>query len=189
MAFRNRRKEKEQPMVRVEEQKTLDVDASMQGSLTFRDPVNLRINGKFEGSLNTKGNLTIGQDAQVQANITGENVKICGKVFGNIIASDKLSLSRTAHLIGDIRAPKLSIDEGATFQGKCQMDAKEAKVSRSTIQQTLMTVEELAKYLEVDSSSVLDWAKTGKIPAQREGSGWRFDRSKVDIWIASEKIK
>ena len=189
MAFRNRRKEKEQPLVKVGEPKTFDVDASMQGSLTFRDPVNLRINGKFEGSLDTKGNLTIGENAQIQANITGENIKICGRVFGTVIATDKLNLSRTAHLVGDIRVPKLSIDEGAIFQGKCQMNAKEAKVSRSTIQQTLMTVEELAKYLEVDSSSVLDWAKTGKIPAQREGNGWRFDRSKVDVWIASEKIK
>ena len=69
------------------------------------------------------------------------------------------------------------------------MAAKEAKLSRSTVQQTLMTIEELAKYLEVDSDSILDWAKEGKIPAQRDGESWRFDRSKVDNWIASEKIK
>ena len=189
MAFRSRSREKEQPREVVEQKKILDVDASMQGSLTFRDPVNLRINGKFEGSLDTKGQLTVGENAHVQASIVGEKIIVSGKVFGNVVASDSLSLTQTAHLIGDIRTPILSIAEGALLQGKCQMQVKEAKISRSTMQQTLMTVEELAKYLEVDDASILDWAKTGKIPSEREGNGWKFDRAKVDVWIASEKIK
>ena len=50
-----------------EVEKTLDVDASMQGSLIFKDPVNLKINGRFEGTLNTKGNLMIGEHATVNA--------------------------------------------------------------------------------------------------------------------------
>ena len=54
--------------------KTLDMDASMQGKLVFRDPVDLKISGKFEGSLDTKGNLTIGEGAVVNAEITGENM-------------------------------------------------------------------------------------------------------------------
>ena len=49
-------------------EKVLDVDATMQGTLTFRDPVNLRINGSFEGNLDTKGNLTIGENATVRFN-------------------------------------------------------------------------------------------------------------------------
>lgn len=190
MAFRSKKKEQERPLqVEVERKKILDVDASMQGSLTFRDSVNLRINGKFEGSLDTKGNLTIGENAQVQANIVGENIEICGRVLGNVIASNSLRLDHTAYLVGDIRTPRLAITEGAILQGKCQMEARESKVSRSTINEMLMTVEELAKYLEVDSTSILDWAKTGRVPAQKEGNSWRFDRAKVDAWIASEKIK
>ena len=39
--------------------KTVEIDAQMQGSLTFSDPVNLKINGQFQGSLDTKGTLTI----------------------------------------------------------------------------------------------------------------------------------
>ncbi|MCQ9208332.1 MAG: polymer-forming cytoskeletal protein [Omnitrophica bacterium] len=187
--FKNRKKEKEEPVVRIEREKILDVDASMQGSLTFKDPVNLRINGKFEGTLDTKGKLTIGENAQVQADIVGEDVTICGKVSGNVIASDGLSLTRTAHLVGNIRTPKLNVADGAILQGKCDMPAKEAKVSRSTVKEALMTVEELAKYLEVDSTSVLNWAKAGRIPTQSEGNSWKFDRAKVDAWIASEKIK
>ncbi len=189
MVFRDRKKEKERSNVLPEQEKILDVDASMQGSLTFRDPVNLRINGKFEGTLDTKGNLTIGESAQVQADIVGEGVEICGKVSGDVVATSRLSLTKTAYLVGNIQTPRLSVAEGAVLQGKCEMKAKEAKVNRSTIQEMLMTVEELAKYLEVDAASILDWAKQGRIPAQKEGSSWRFDRTKVDSWIASEKIK
>ena len=41
------------------QEKILDVDASMQGTISFKDPVNLRINGSFEGKLDTRGSLTI----------------------------------------------------------------------------------------------------------------------------------
>ncbi|MBN2097710.1 MAG: polymer-forming cytoskeletal protein [Candidatus Omnitrophica bacterium] len=190
MAFRNKRKDEEHLAPALEEKKILDVDASMQGSMVFRDPVNLRINGKFEGTLDTKGSLTIGEKAEVQANIIGEDIIIAGKVLGNVTSSNSLALTATAHLEGDIRTPSLSIAQGAVFQGKCQMESrKDQRVSSATMQQAVMSVEELAKYLEVDSASVLDWAKNGRIPAQKEGSSWRFDRNKIDIWIASEKIK
>jgi len=52
-----------------------------------------------------------------------------------------------------------------------------------------LTAEELAKYLEVDTSMITDWVNSGKLPAMKEGDGWRFDRSKVDEWVAEGKIK
>lgn len=188
MAF-GKKKGTEEPMERVEKVKILDVDASMQGSLAFRDPVNLRINGKFEGSLDTKGNLTIGENAQVRANIVGEDIVISGKVTGEVVASGSLGLTSNAHLVGDIRTPKLTVAEGAIFQGRCEMSVKETKVNRSTIQEAMLTVDELARYLEVDAASVTEWAKAGRIPSQKDGSSWKFDRSRIDAWIASEKIK
>ncbi|MFC1631369.1 polymer-forming cytoskeletal protein [Candidatus Omnitrophota bacterium] len=189
MAFRKKKKGSEETVSTKPVEKVLDVDAAMQGSLTFRDPVNLRINGKFEGNLDTKGNLVIGEHAQVKANVIGEDIVISGKVTGNVVATNSLGLSATAYLIGDIRTPRLNVTDGAVLQGKCDMSVRESKISRSTMQQTLMTVDELAKYLEVDTGSVLDWAKSGRIPAQKEGNSWKFDRSKIDTWIASEKIK
>lgn len=192
MAFRNKKKMDEDIDLKpVAKEKILDVDASMQGSMTFRDPVNLRINGKFEGTLDTKGSLTIGRNAEVHASINGENITIAGKVFGNVTASISLSLNATAILTGDIATPKFEVSTGAVFQGKCDMSAvvKKTKVSNSTIEEMLMNVDELARYLEVDSNSIMDWAKNGRIPAQKDGSGWRFDRAKVDSWIASERIK
>jgi excisionase family DNA binding protein len=187
MAFRNK---KQEPEVQPQREKVLDVDASMQGSMTFRDPVNLRINGKFEGSLDTKGSLTVGEHAQVHANIVGETIIIAGKVFGNVNASQSLSLVQTAQLVGDIKTPRLEVSGGALLQGKCDMtSANQGTISNSTISEMLMNVEELARYLEVDANSVADWARTGRIPALKEGNTWKFDRAKVDSWIASERIK
>lgn len=165
----------------------LDVDASMQGTLTFREPVNMKINGRFEGSLNTKGSLMIGEHAIVNADITGESIVVAGKINGNVNAIKELKLIAPAIVVGDITTPLLSVAEGAILEGNCKMLSKARPESSSS--RGMMTPEELAKYLEIDTSLVLEWASAGKLPATREGSSWRFDRNRVDEWVATEKIK
>lgn len=169
-----------------EEDRVLDVDASMQGSLVFKDPVNLRINGRFEGTLNTKGSLMIGEHASVTADITGESIVIAGKVSGNITALRELKLIAPAVVTGDIKSPLLSVAEGAVFDGTCRMLSKEAVAGTAHV---VMTPEEVAKYLEVEAGMILDWVNAGKLPGVREGNSWRFDRSKIDEWVAAGKIK
>ncbi|MFH1782831.1 MAG: polymer-forming cytoskeletal protein [Candidatus Omnitrophota bacterium] len=164
------------------EEKILDVDASMQGTLAFKDPVNLRINGSFDGKLDTKGSLTIGENATVRADINGEEVIIGGKVTGSIIALKKLSILSHAHIVGDITAPVLDVEAGAVIQGKCEM-LSHASGRKGRV----FNAEELAKYLEVDVSNIVNWAKAGKLPGFKENDEWRFDRVLVDEWIAKEK--
>ena len=101
------------------EEKILDVDASMQGTLSFKDPVNLRINGKFEGTLETKGNLTVGQSAQVYADISGDNIVVGGRVRGRVTAKERLTLLPSAIVEGDIYPAKLNVAEGAILEGNC----------------------------------------------------------------------
>ena len=169
-----------------ETEKVLDVDAAMQGSLVFKDPVNLRINGRFEGTLNTKGNLMISEHAVVEADIAGDSIIIAGKVNGNINALKELKLISPACVTGEIRTPLLSVAEGAIFDGHCSMlSGVHAEVSSSDT----MTPDELAKYLEVDAKMISEWVNMGKLPAMKEGDSWKFDRSKVDEWIAAGKIK
>lgn len=158
------------------EEKLLEVDASMQGNLNFKDPVNLRINGNFEGTLETKGTLTIGSLATVKADIVGENVTVEGKIKGKIIAKQVLALLSTAVIEGEIHPGKLVMEEGAVFDGKCFM------------LHDFFTIDELARYLEVDLSSITEWANSGKVPAVREGDTWRFERKHIDAWIASGKL-
>ncbi len=160
-----------------EDEKTIEISAQMQGSLCFKDPVNLKINGNFNGTLEMKGTLTIGSSAFVEAaHITGDNIIIAGKVRGDIIAQKMLVLMPTSVLTGNISTPKLNIVEGAIFQGQCQM------------MEDLLNPEEVAKYLEIDLPYIINLANEGKIPAIRKGEGWSFERSKIDTWAASGKI-
>ncbi len=159
-------------MARQKEEKILDVNAAMKGSLVFSDPVNLRINGKFEGSLDTKGNLIIGEDAAVKANIIGEKVTVSGMVKGDIRATDTVKLLSSARVAGNIEAPKLSIEEGAVFNGKCR--TAEARISLG----------ELSDYLSVEENKIVEWVEGGKIPVEKEGSRLLFDREKVENWVA-----
>jgi len=159
------------------EEKYLDVDAAMQGTMSFKDPVNLRINGKFEGNLDIKGTLTIGSTAIVNAEIIGDNIVIGGRVKGKITARESLTLLPTAIVDGDIFPAKLNVAEGAIFEGKCSM------------LHDFLNTDELARYIEVDTASVMEWANSGKVPAQKEGNNWKFERKAIDDWIASGKIE
>lgn len=169
MALRDRHKP--------EEEKILDVDAAMSGSLTFRDPVNLRINGKFEGTLETKGSLVIGQNAVVNAQIVGDEIVVAGRLKGEILAKKKLTLLDSAVAEIKVRTAKLTVHEGAVFEGVCHMLGDN------------LSVDDLARYLEVDMSSIVEWANSGKIPAIKEQDSWRFERKSIDEWIAAGKVR
>lgn len=166
-------------------EKILDVDASMQGTLSFNDPVNLRINGKFEGKLNTKGILMVGEHADIAADIVGEHITIAGKVSGNIKAGKDLKLISPAHISGDIETPVLSVAEGAVINGSVKMSS--ATKNLSSFSDTL-SLDEVAKYLEVDKDMIFEWAENGKLPGKKEGNDWRIDKAALENWVSSEKI-
>jgi excisionase family DNA binding protein len=170
------------------EERILDVDASMQGTLSFKEPVNLKINGNFEGTLDLRGNLTVGPHAVINANINGDDITIAGKVHGDITARVRLRLLSTASLMGNVKTPIVSIEEGAAFHGNCHMlqAPKHVVVNANN---DFLNVEELAQFLEVDMAVIKDWAKSGKIPATKEGNSWKFDRGKIEDWLESEQVK
>ncbi len=177
MALRPRKSHREE-----KEEKTIEINAQMQGILTFKDPVNLKINGQFNGSLDTRGTLTIGVDAKVDANINGDNIVIAGKVNGDIEANTMLVLMPTAVLRGNITTPKLNIVEGAVFQGQCRM------IKEEEADNNLLNITEVADYLEIDIKEIEKLANSGKIPGVRQGDVWRFEREQIDRWASSGKI-
>jgi len=157
------------------EDKVLDVNAAMQGSLVFSDPVNLRINGRFEGNLKTKGTLTIGTKASVLADIDGENIIISGYVKGKIRALYLVSLTSSANVSADIDAPRISIEEGAVFNGKCRMKGEKLNIS------------ELSDYLSVEEDKIMEWVDNGKIPVEKDNERLLFDRKEVEAWIGQNR--
>ncbi len=166
------------------EEKILDVNASMQGTITFKDPVNLRINGTFEGKLDTRGILTIGDSAKVKANITGDKIIIAGKVTGDITAYTSLTLAAPASVEGNVSAPIFSCLEGAILDGNVAMSTSKA----NEVNFDNMTVADVAGFLEVEEQVVEEWASKKKIPATLEEDGWVFERSQIERWIQEEKV-
>jgi excisionase family DNA binding protein len=172
-------KEKKEPQANV-----LYITASMQGNLTFGDPVDLRINGIFQGSLNTKGKLFIGESAVVKATIKGDAITVVGKVLGDIISNTELTLLAPSIVTGNIKTPSLSIEKGSILQGRCEMNPEESIKQKKQI---LMTPSEVAEYLEVDIEKVREWARSGKVPViQDGGEEFKFDRTEVDKWILEQ---
>jgi cytoskeletal protein CcmA (bactofilin family) len=88
----------------------------------------LRIDGHLTGKVTSEsGTLIIGSSGRVDANIAVASAIVSGTINGDMVASEKLELTRTARVVGNIQTPRLVIEEGAVFEGGCTMlKAKEA---------------------------------------------------------------
>jgi len=82
----------------------------------------LMIFGQFEGTINMQGHcLTIGPEGKVKAEIQASRVVIYGSVHGNISVRERVEIYKTGHVVGDLLAPGISIEDGAYFKGKIEI--------------------------------------------------------------------
>jgi cytoskeletal protein CcmA (bactofilin family) len=81
----------------------------------------IRVDGQVEGEIASKGDVIIGETGVVRAQVKGRSAMIAGTVHGNVDVFDKLELTSTAKLYGDIKTGVLIIGEGAIFKGSCEM--------------------------------------------------------------------
>jgi cytoskeletal protein CcmA (bactofilin family) len=81
----------------------------------------VRVDGVFQGSLETMGNVIVGETAKVVADIVGGNISISGAVKGNITAAGRLEILSTGLVWGDIQVASFLIDEGGVFSGRSKM--------------------------------------------------------------------
>ena len=98
----------------------LTSEVEVKGTLKFTGE--LTFDGKLEGDINSEGSLNLGDNAVVKGNINVASVVLRGKINGNVIAKDKIDIKSKTELFGDIRAPKLVIEEGVTFVGKTEVN-------------------------------------------------------------------
>ena len=82
----------------------------------------IQFDGKLEGDLNCDGLATIGKSAVIKGNITVDAVALEGSVTGNIVAKDRIQLLATAKVQGDIKAKRLTVEDGVTFIGRSEVD-------------------------------------------------------------------
>jgi cytoskeletal protein CcmA (bactofilin family) len=82
----------------------------------------LVVRGKVEGFVALQDHLTVEETGIMVANIETRAVTVNGKMSGDIDASERVGISSSATVVGDIRAPEVEIADGARFQGKLEMD-------------------------------------------------------------------
>lgn len=95
----------------------LSANTSFQGHL--KTDGNVRIEGAYEGAIETVGNVLIAETARVNAEITAHAVQVWGWVAGHITASERLEILPTGRVFADIEVSSLMIDEGGVFRGQC----------------------------------------------------------------------
>lgn len=90
----------------------------------------LYVDGQVEGTIELQGNnLTVGPHGQVRANVNAKGVVVQGKLEGNVRASERTELRKSAIAVGDIVTQRMAIEEGAYFKGKVdiQRDGKDVQ--------------------------------------------------------------
>jgi len=98
----------------------LNSDVELKGTLKFSGE--MTFDGKLDGDINSEGSLNLGDNAVIKGNINVNTVVVRGKINGNVVAREKIDIKAKTEMFGDIRAPKLVIEEGVTFVGKSEVN-------------------------------------------------------------------
>ena len=93
---------------------------TIEGEVTSEDEV--VVGGVVRGKLSIEGQLTIESEGVVEADIGAQSVSIGGSVTGNVTASERVDLLAGGRLVGDVKAARLTIADGASFKGNVDMD-------------------------------------------------------------------
>jgi cytoskeletal protein CcmA (bactofilin family) len=107
----------------------------INGSITGDE--SLVVEGRVEGNIDLGGHrVEVGPSGQVKADIEAKEVKIDGEVRGDISGSEKVIISRTGRVQGNIKAPRMTLEDGAKFKGSIDMDPDKAEkpVARPAVQ-------------------------------------------------------
>lgn len=97
----------------------IDKGSHFTGELSFEET--FRIDGRFEGKILSGSDLILGDGAEVSAEIQVGRLSINGTLRGSAIASERIELMPRARVYADLTTPVLRVEEGAFFQGSCQM--------------------------------------------------------------------
>lgn len=97
------------------------------GKLMFGGSV--RIDGDFKGEILGGGTLIVGESANIEANIVVDNLLVSGDVRGSIEIKERVEIFSTGRLLGNVKTTTFVIQEGAVFEGDCQMVSEPEKES------------------------------------------------------------
>ena len=93
-------------------------DTSFEG--TLKSKKSLTVYGNIKGTIECQGSVVVGQSGNVEGDILADDVTICGKIVGDVTARSKLELASTGVLHGDVKTPRLIMEDGSKFDGHCE---------------------------------------------------------------------
>lgn len=105
-------------------------DTSIKGNLEAKGTI--RFDGRFEGDVNTAGDIIVGEKGSVKAQVKARMATVAGTINGNMTITEKLELLPTAKIYGDIKVGMLIISEGAVFKGVCEMRQEGETIHKET---------------------------------------------------------
>ncbi len=94
---------------------TLEIEGEILGD------EDLVIQGKIKGKIVSQKNLTVDSSGKVEATVTTKNLAVSGMLIGNVEATERVEVKREGKMIGDIKAPRVVIADGAKFKGHIEM--------------------------------------------------------------------
>jgi len=92
----------------------------------------IRIDGDIDGSLETDGNVIVGENARIRGNLTAKSVIIGGIIKGNIKANESVKILADAAVIGDVISRKVQVDGSAVIHGHCISIKDEAEYNKTS---------------------------------------------------------
>ncbi|WP_376693711.1 bactofilin family protein [Wenzhouxiangella sp. EGI_FJ10409] len=105
---------------------SINVDGKLRGD------EDLVIEGKVKGTVELKNNsVTIGSQGDVAADVYAHSIFVDGRMDGNLVASEQVVIRKSARVKGSIAAPRVSLEDGAQFNGSIDMDAKGETLSKA----------------------------------------------------------
>jgi cytoskeletal protein CcmA (bactofilin family) len=103
---------------------TLSSGVSIKGTVKFQKE--LTLDCEVEGRIDSQGRLTVGKQARIKGDIQTRSVIVDGTVNGNITAAERCELRAGCSVNGDIEAPRLVVDEAASFIGSAKIATQKA---------------------------------------------------------------
>jgi cytoskeletal protein CcmA (bactofilin family) len=114
---------------------TIGQSIVFKGELTGDE--DLEIDGQVEGTVNLGNHqLTVGPNGNLKAEVTAKNIVVIGKVTGNLVAAERIEVQATGIIDGDVRAPRLNVQEGAVLNGSIDMSPSGASETKKPAAQT-----------------------------------------------------
>jgi cytoskeletal protein CcmA (bactofilin family) len=109
------------------------IGAGSEFSGTLRSETDIRIEGSYQGDIESKGMVVIGERGLAKSNVNAREVTIAGKVYGDVHTSGKLTITATGQLHGHAHTPMLLVQEGGMLNGSCAMERGEAKTASAAV--------------------------------------------------------